>query len=241
MRIIIEKNYEEMSKKAANLVAAQIYLNPKSVLGLATGSTPLRMYCELVRMNKENGLDFGEITTFNLDEYVDLDQNNENSYNYYMNENFFRHVNIKKENIYIPRGKVSNLEEECKKYEEKISSSGGIDLQVLGIGNNGHIGFNEPNLKFEATTHVVKLDDDTINANSRFFNSIDEVPKFAISMGIKTIMHARKILLLASGVSKARILREALYGEITPEVPASILQLHPDVAVVVDEDAARYL
>lgn len=238
MRIIIAKNYEDMGKKAANIVAGQVFLNPQSILGLATGSTPLSMYNQLIKMHKEVELDFSQVKTFNLDEYVGLPEEDTNSYHYYMSNNLFNHINIKKENIHIPNGMAKDIDKECSEYEETIKNYGGMDLQILGIGNNGHIGFNEPDLKFEATTHLVKLDDETIEANSRFFKTIDDVPKCAVSMGIKTIMHAKKIILLANGSSKAEILAKALYGGITPEVPASILQLHPDVTVIVDEAAA---
>ncbi len=241
MRIVIAKDYEDMSARAARIVAGQIYLKPNSVLGMATGSTPLSMYKELIRVHKEVGLDFSEIVTFNLDEYLGLPKEDEQSYNYYMFENFFNHINIKKENIYIPDGMMKDVEQECKQYDKDIQVKGGIDLQVLGIGNNGHIGFNEPDIKFEATTHKVKLDEETINANARFFATIEEVPRFAISMGIKTIMHAKKILLLASGENKAEVIYRALFEGITPEIPASILQLHQDVTVIVEENAAQLL
>ena len=241
MRIVIAKDYEEMSRRAAKIVAGQIFLKPNSVIGLATGSTPLLMYKELIGIHHSDGLDFSEVTTFNLDEYIGLSAGNINSYHYYMNDNLFNHINIRKENIFIPNGMTSDIERECREFEGHIREKGGIDLQVLGIGNNGHIGFNEPDIKFEATTHQVKLDEETIQANARFFETIEEVPKYAISMGIKTIMHARKILLLANGHGKAEALSKALYGGITPEIPASILQLHLDVTVVVDEECARLL
>lgn len=240
MRVVVCKDYEEMSKRAANIVSGQIFVKPDSVLGLATGSTPLLMYKELIRMHREEGLDFSEVSTFNLDEYIGLAASDVNSYHHYMFENFFNQINIKKENIHIPDGMAENIEEECLNYEKKIKDAGGIDLQVLGIGNNGHIGFNEPDVKFEATTHMVKLDEETIRANARFFENIDSMPKFAISMGIKTIMHAKKILLLASGRNKAEALSNALYGGIKPETPASILQLHQDVTVVVDGECAEF-
>jgi glucosamine-6-phosphate deaminase len=241
VRIVIAKDYEDMSARAARIVAGQIYLKPNSVLGMATGSTPLLMYKELIRVHKEVGLDFSEIVTFNLDEYLGLPKEDEQSYNYYMFQHFFNHINIKKENIYIPDGMMKDVEQECKQYDRDIQVKGGIDLQVLGIGNNGHIGFNEPDIKFEATTHKVKLDEETINANARFFATIEEVPRFAISMGIKTIMHAKKILLLASGENKAEVIYRALFEGITPEIPASILQLHQDVTVIVEENAAQLL
>lgn len=241
MRIIVAKNYEEMSAFAARIVAGQIYLKPNSVLGLATGSTPIAMYQELIRVHKEVGLDFSEVTTFNLDEYLGLKPEDENSYHYYMHHHFFNHVNIKPENIHIPNGRPDHVEEECRQYDESIVLKGGIDLQVLGIGTNAHIGFNEPDIKFEATTHKVKLDDETIQANARFFDNKEEVPQYAISMGIKTIMHARKVLLLANGENKADAIYRAIYEGITPETPASILQLHQDVTVIVDDGAAKLL
>jgi glucosamine-6-phosphate deaminase len=241
MRIVIAKDYEDMSARAARIVAGQLYLKPNSVLGLATGSTPLLMYQKLIELHKEVGLDFSEAVTFNLDEYLGLSQKDDQSYHYYMHHNFFKHINLKRENIYIPDGSMENTENECKEYDRKIRSKGGIDLQVLGIGVNAHIGFNEPDIKFEATTHKVKLDEETINANARFFDTIEEVPRFAISMGIKTIMHARKIVLLANGENKAEAIYKALFDGIRPEIPASILQLHQDVTVIVEEAAARIL
>lgn len=238
MQIYIADSYEEMSRQAAYLLAGQIRLNPRSVIGLATGDTPTGMYGELIRMNKEENLDFSEITTFNLDEYYPIEKDNSQSYYYYMMKNLFEHINIPKDGIHIPNGTAEDVKQECLSYEKNIAEKGNIDLQVLGIGPNGHIGFNEPDVKFEAITHLVALDEKTINANARFFNSIEEVPKKAISMGIKTIMQSRKILLLVSGKKKAKVIREAIYGEITPELPASILQLHPNVTVIMDNEAA---
>jgi len=234
-------NYEQLSHRAANIVASQIILKPNSVIGLATGGTPLGMYQELVKMYIEEDLDFTEVKTFNLDEYYPIKPDNEESYHYYMMENLFKHVDINPANIHIPNGMAKDVQKECERYEELIKKWGGLDLQVLGIGRNGHIGFNEPNPKFEAVTHLVELDEDTIIANSRFFPSAEEVPKQAISMGIKTIMHSRKILLLANGEEKVNVIKEALEGPIMPELPASILQLHPDVTVIIDRDAAKYL
>lgn len=241
MRIIVAKDYDELSKKAADIVASQLILKPKSVLGLATGGTPVGMYSELVKMFREGKFSFKDVTTFNLDEYYGLDRDNPQSYYFYMMENLFKHVDIDLNNINIPNGRAENIEKECMEYEEKIEKAGGIDLQVLGIGKNGHIGFNEPDVKFEAKTHLVRLDEDTIRANSRFFNSIEEVPTKAISMGIKTIMHSRKIIMLASGKEKADIIEKMVNGPITPDVPASILQLHPDVTLILDFDAASEL
>lgn len=241
MRIVVCKDYEEMSRRAANIVSGQIFIKPDSVLGLATGSTPLGMYRELIRKHKEEGLDFSEVSSFNLDEYIGLPVDDANSYHYYMYENLFKHINIKKENINIPNGMAEDMEKECLCYEERIKAAGGIDLQVLGIGNNGHIGFNEPDTKFEAMTHKVKLTDNTLQANARFFDSIDSMPKYAVSMGIKTIMNARKILLLANGRGKSDAVSKALYGDIKPGVPASILQIHKDVTVLVDRECAEFL
>ncbi|MGF7058913.1 glucosamine-6-phosphate deaminase [Brassicibacter mesophilus] len=241
MKIIVVNNYNEMSKKAANIIASQIILNSNSVLGFATGDTPLGTYKELINIYNEGDIDFSDIKTFNLDEYYHLPKENPQSYNFYMSENLFKRVNVKPENIHIPNGMCNSIEDECASYEETIKQAGGIDLQLLGIGRNGHIGFNEPDLKFEATTHLVHLDEDTIKANSRFFDSIEEVPTKAISMGIKTIMQAKKIVLLASGVEKSEAIYNTVKGSITPEVPASVLQLHPDVTVIIDKDAGSRL
>lgn len=241
MRIVVVRDYEELSKKAANILASQITLKPNSILGLATGATPVGTYRELVRIAHEDDISFSEVVTFNLDEYYGLDKENDQSYYYFMMEHLFHHVNIKPENIHIPDGRAKDIDQECTDYENKIARAGGIDLQLLGIGRNGHIGFNEPDVKFEAETHLVTLDGDTIEANSRFFASLEEVPRQAISMGIKTIMHSRKILLLASGEEKAEIIYNMIYGKITPELPASVLQLHPDVVVLLDEKAASLL
>lgn len=241
MNIVITKSYEEMSKKAANYIVSQVTLKPDSVLGLATGSTPIKTY-EYIRdkFTKEE-VDFKEVVTFNLDEYIGLGKKEPQSYRYFMNENLFNHINIKEENINIPNGLSKNINEECRLYEEKIVNQGGIDLQLLGIGRNGHIGFNEPNVNFEARTHKVTLDEDTINANARFFKSVDDVPTEAISMGIKTIMMSKKILLLASGENKSRVIDGLVNGPITPKLPASILQLHQDVTLILDEGAASLL
>lgn len=241
MRIIVADNYDEMSKRAADMVASQIILKPDSVVGLATGGTPIGFYRELIQIHKVGKFSFKNVKTFNLDEYYGLDKGNEQSYNFYMIDNLFKHIDIKLENINIPSGMTENIELECENYERKIQNAGGIDIQVLGIGTNGHIGFNEPDIKFEARTHLVNLDEETIEANSRFFNSVEEVPKSAISMGIKTIMHAKKIVLLASGSEKAKVMEKMINGPITPDLPASILQLHPDVTLILDKDAAMEL
>ncbi|SHI91876.1 glucosamine-6-phosphate deaminase [Geosporobacter subterraneus DSM 17957] len=238
MKIYVEENYQKLSKKAAYILASQVRLKPDSVLGLATGDTPLGMYRELAAMHQEEDLDFKEVKTFNLDEYYGLEKENPQSYHYYMMENFFKYVNIQEKNIHIPDGQAPDIEEACRRYEQLIRLMGGIDLQVLGIGRNGHIGFNEPDVKFEATTHLVQLDEDTIQANARFFDSIHKVPTQAISMGIKTIMQAKKIVLLASGREKREVIQRALEGKISPELPASVLQLHNDVVVILDREAA---
>ncbi len=241
MRIVIARDYEDMSMRAAMIVAGQVCLEPDSVLGLATGSTPLLMYEKLVEMHHKAGLDFSNIISFNLDEYLGLAKEDHNSYYWYMYHNFFNHINIACGNIHIPNGMTKDIDQECRRYDREIQQCGGIDLQILGIGTNGHIGFNEPDIKFEATTHKVRLDQETVSANARFFDDISQVPRFAISMGIKTIMHAKKILLLASGENKADAIYRAIYQGITPETPASILQLHQDVTVIVEESASKYI
>lgn len=241
MRIIMVDNYDKMSKKAAIMVASQVILKPDSVLGLATGDTPIGMYKEIVNIYNNNEVNFSKTKTFNLDEYYGLNRENTQSYYYYMMNNLFNHVNIDKKNTNIPNGMAENIEDECKSYEKRIVEAGGIDLQILGIGVNGHIGFNEPDISFESETHLVNLDEKTIESNSRFFNSKEEVPTKAISMGIKTIMHSKKIILLACGSSKADAIFKTIKGKINPNTPASILQLHRDVVVIVDKEAASKL
>jgi len=241
MRIIVVDNYEEMSKKAARMIASQVMLKPDSVLGLATGDTPLGMYKELVKLFNNAEVDFNEVRTFNLDEYYGLSSESPHSYYSYMINNLFNHININRENINVPSGMAKDINTVCVEYENKIKEAGGIDMQVLGIGGNGHIGFNEPDVNFEAETHLVNLDEQTIKANSRFFNSIEDVPVKAISMGIKTIMNSKKIILLVSGVSKAEVIEKAINGKINPNLPASILQLHNDVTIILDKEAASYL
>lgn len=241
MRIIAVKDYDEMSAKAAAIIASQIILKPNSILGLATGDTPVGTYKELIRMYNDGQIDFSKVKTFNLDEYYGITDENKQSYYYYMMENLFKHINIDKKHINIPNGMAKNIEEECAGYERKIGEAGGIDLQILGIGVNGHIGFNEPNANFEAQTHLVNLNEKTIKSNSRFFNSIDQVPTKAISMGIRTIMNSQKIVLLANGASKAEAIAKTINGKISPEVPASILQLHKDVTIIVDKEAGSKL
>lgn len=237
MRIYEAKDYNEMSRKAANIISAQIIMKPDAVLGLATGSTPIGTYKQLIDWYNKGDLDFTDIRSVNLDEYKGLPADNDQSYAYFMRQNLFDHVNIKKENTYIPNGLETDVEYECNRYNTIIRSLGGIDLQLLGIGNNGHIGFNEPGEAFEKETHCVKLTENTIQANARFFESIDDVPKYAYSTGIKNIMQAKSILLVASGKAKADALYKSLFGPITPSVPASILQLHNNVSIVADEEA----
>ncbi|USG66952.1 glucosamine-6-phosphate deaminase [Brevibacillus ruminantium] len=241
MKWLIVEDYEKLSREAARLVAVQVAAKPASVLGLATGSTPLGMYKELTRLNREEGLDFSQITTFNLDEYVGLAADHSQSYRTYMRDHFFQHVNLSAEKTHIPSGDASDLDEECSRYEEAIAAAGGIDIQILGIGGNGHIGFNEPGSPVDSRTRVVQLAARTIEDNARFFASVEEVPTKAVSMGIQTILNARRIVLLASGASKAEAIQLMLEGEKTPEVPASLLQQHPDVTVIMDRQAASRL
>lgn len=240
MNVVVVNNFDRMSEEVAKLMIAQINKKSDSVFGLATGSSPLGVYKLLVEYYKK-GTDFSELTTFNLDEYVGLAEDHPQSYRQYMNENLFSHVNIKSENTFIPNGVADDLEKECLLYEENIKQAGGIDLQILGIGTNAHIGFNEPGVEFGTITQVVDLAQSTIQDNSRFFDSPDEVPTKAISMGIKSIMQAKNIILMANGGSKAEAIRGAVNGPITPEIPASVLQLHPSVTIVVDQAAAGKL
>lgn len=226
-----------MSRKAASVIAAQMTLKTDSVLGLATGSTPVGTYKQLIQWYQEGILDFSDITSVNLDEYRGLSPESDQSYRYFMNHNLFDHVNIKKECTYVPDGLEADSETACKKYDEIIEQVGGIDLQILGLGHNGHIGFNEPGEFFEKTTHCVDLAESTIEANKRFFEKEEDVPRQAYTMGIQTIMKAKMILLLVSGEGKAQILRDVICGPVTPKVPASILQMHPNVIVIADEAA----
>lgn len=237
MNIIRAKDYQDMSRKAANIISAQIIMKPDCVLGLATGSTPVGTYRQLIEWYEKGDLDFSRVSTVNLDEYRGLAHTDPQSYYYFMQENLFDHVNIDKTATHVPEGTNPDAADACAKHEQIIKSLGGIDLQLLGLGNNGHIGFNEPGAAFEKETHLVDLAESTIRANARFFTSIDEVPKQAYTMGIRTIMQAKKILVVVSGESKADIVSRAFFGPVTPEVPASILQMHPDVTVVCDEAA----
>lgn len=241
MRIIVAKDYKDMSRKAANIISAQIITKPDCVLGLATGSSPIGTYDQLVEWYEKGDLDFSKVSSVNLDEYRGLDHSHDQSYYYFMHEHLFDRVNIDPANTNVPDGTEPDAEKECKRYEELIASYGGVDLQLLGLGHNGHIGFNEPAPVFDKATHCVDLTESTIEANKRFFASADDVPKQAYTMGIGTIMKAKKILVVVSGADKADIVAKAFYGDVTPEVPASVLQFHPDVTVVVDEAAASKL
>ncbi len=237
MRIYKAKDYEEMSRKAAGIVSAQIIMKPDCVLGLATGSTPLGLYKQLIEWYRNGDLDFSGVRTVNLDEYKGISRENDQSYYYFMHQNLFDHVNIPIENTHLPNGMELDSEKECRRYEELIQSMGSVDLQLLGIGHNGHIGFNEPADAFDKLVHCVNLTQSTIEANKRFFASAEEVPKQAYTMGIQTIMRSKKILIIANGEGKADIVRDAFFGPITPRVPASVLQLHNDVTLVADEAA----
>lgn len=237
MRIYKGKDYADMSRKAANIISAQVIMKPDCVLGLATGSTPIGLYQQLVAWYEKGDLDFSEVRTVNLDEYKGLSRENDQSYYYFMHHNLFDHVNLPAENSHLPNGMEPDSDKECRRYSELIRSMGGVDLQLLGIGHNGHIGFNEPGDAFDNDVHCVNLTQSTIEANKRFFASADDVPKQAYTMGIKTIMQAKKILIVASGEDKANIVRDAFFGPITPKVPASVLQLHNDVTLVADEAA----
>lgn len=237
MRIYKGKDYADMSRKAANIISAQVIVKPDCVLGLATGSTPIGLYQQLVAWYEKGDLDFSEVRTVNLDEYKGLSRENDQSYYYFMHHNLFDYVNLPAENSHLPNGMEPDSDKECRRYSELIRSMGGVDLQLLGIGHNGHIGFNEPGDAFDNDVHCVNLTQSTIEANKRFFASADDVPKQAYTMGIKTIMQAKKILIVASGEDKADIVRDAFFGPITPKVPASVLQLHNDVTLVADEAA----
>ena len=237
MKIYCGKDYKEMSRIAANIISAQIILKPDCVLGLATGSTPVGTYENLVEWYKQGDLDFSQVTSVNLDEYKGLSGNNDQSYRYFMNKNLFDHVNIDKSRTFVPNGLEPDSEKASKEYDAIIESVGGVDLQLLGIGHNGHIGFNEPADEFCKGTHCVDLTASTIEANKRKKKKEEDVPRQAYTMGIGTIMKAKKILLVASGADKAEIIAKSLTGPVTPQVPASILQFHNDVTVVCDEAA----
>jgi glucosamine-6-phosphate deaminase len=241
MEVLIREDYESMCREAAKVVASTLNAKPNAVLGLATGSTPLALYRELVRMHKEGLLDFSQVTTFNLDEYVGLSRDNKQSYHYFMHENLFRHINIAPQNIYIPSGTTDNYEAFCAWYEKRIVECGGIDLQILGIGTDGHIAFNEPSSSLGSRTRIKTLAKQTIEDNARFFEHRDDVPIYAITMGVGTILEARKIMLLASGENKAHAVAAAVEGPITSMITASALQLHRDCTMFLDRAASRDL
>ncbi len=232
MKIIETNTYEELSRRAADVIAAQVMLKPDCVLGLATGSSPIGLYDSLVQRYENGTLDFSAVRSVNLDEYRGLDGDNDQSYRYFMDTHLFNRINIEKGNTNVPDGKAADTAAEGERYDALIRSLGGIDIQLLGIGLDGHIGFNEPDDCFTGPTHEVELDPSTIEANARFFASIDDVPRSAITMGMASIMQAKKVLLIASGSNKKEIMEKALFGPITPAVPASLLQLHPDLTVV---------
>ena len=242
MRLIRAKDYNDVSRKAANIIAAQIYLKPDCVLGLATGSSPVGTYKELIAKYEAGDLDFSKVRTVNLDEYVGLTKDHDQSYAYFMRSNLFDHVNIDQANCNIPNGMNPDAEAECARYDAVIDAFGGADLQLLGLGPNGHIGFNEPGEAFELETHCVDLTPATIEANKRFFDGNEDlVPKQAYTMGIKTIMQARKVLVVANGLAKAKAVKAVVSGPVTPECPGSILQMHPDCILVADEEALSLL
>ena len=238
-KVIIKENYDSASKAVADVIADFMGTKPNGVLGLATGGTPVGAYGQLIALCAAGKADFSNITCFNLDEYHPISPFSDQSYKYFMKDNLFDYVNISPDNTYIPDGMATDVQAECATYEQKIAAIGGIDLQLLGIGINGHIGFNEPDSAFPRETHYVELTASTIEANSRYFTSLDEVPKHALTMGIGTIFAARQILIMITGSAKADIAEAAILGDITPKVPASILQLHPDVTLVMDVDAAK--
>ncbi|WP_434323696.1 glucosamine-6-phosphate deaminase [Mycoplasma capricolum subsp. capricolum] len=238
MKVIILENQDQVANKAAQIIKDQIKTKPNCVLGLATGSTPIKTYEKLIKMYQENQISFKDVTSFNLDEYKDIDPTNKQSYHYFMQHQLFDFIDINKNNCYIPN---ANLYDNPKLYDQQIKNANGIDLQLLGLGVNGHIGFNEPNTDFDSLTQIVDLTDSTIKANSRFFDSIDKVPTKAISMGLKSIMNAKKILLLATGINKSEAVYHLIEGEITTTWPCSILQQHNDVTVIIDKSAASQL
>lgn len=241
MKLIVVNNYEELSKVAAKEFSKIIKEKENAVLGLATGGSPVGMYKELIRMYEQKELNFSKITTVNLDEYIGLNPEHNQSYRYFMNNNLFNHINIDKSNTFVPNGLAEDLEAQCKEYDQKIAELGGIDIQLLGVGNNGHIAFNEPNNELSSGTHIISLTDNTIEANARFFDNIYDVPRKAITMGVGGIMKAKKIILIASGESKAEAIKGIFSGKITTANPATMLQMHRDVTIIVDEAAAKLI
>lgn len=237
MKIIRVANYEEMSKHAGKLIADKVRSNPRMTLGLATGSTPLGVYQYLIQDHQENGTSYQEILSINLDEYIGLPYGDPNSYHFFMKKNLFNHIDINPDHTHVPNGNAKNLDEECDRYETFIREAGGIDLQILGLGQNGHIGFNEPGTAFTSRTHIVNLSQNTREANSRFFKSMAEVPTQAITMGIASILDSREIFLLVSGVKKAEAVARLLTGNVSEDFPASALNQHANVTIIADEEA----
>lgn len=237
MVFIQAKDYDDIGRRASSILISQVILNKKSVLGLATGSSPISTYQHMIKANASGLADFREVKTVNLDEYVGLDPAHNQSYFYFMNENLFKHINIDIAQTRVPSGISKDFAKECVDYENHIKSVGGVDIQLLGLGHNGHIGFNEPAEDFPVTTHCVDLTESTISANERFFEKREDVPTKAITMGIGTIMKARKIVLVVNGEAKADIVEKAFFGPVTPNIPASVLQLHPDVVIIGDAQA----
>jgi glucosamine-6-phosphate deaminase len=241
MQIIIKSTYEEISEESANIIRDAIERKPNLVLGLATGSSPVGTYRELIRMHEEEGLDFSKVVTFNLDEYYGLSPAHEQSYHYFMYDNLFSSININPENVHVPSGVAKDVEAHCQWYEEEIRKAGGIDVQVLGIGSDGHVAFNEPGASLASRTHLEALAEPTIQDNARFFDREEDVPRFAITMGVGTILEARHCLLLANGEKKADAVAKFVEGPITSQITASALQMHPNTTVILDEDAASKL
>lgn len=241
IRVIVTEHYQELSQKAAQLLSVQLQKKPDSVIGFATGSTPIGMYKELINSYNRKEISFEQMSTFNLDEYVGLTRVHPQSYYHFMQEQLFSHINVRPEKIQFPPGIFTDAKHACQSYEDALKAAGGVDLQILGIGVNGHIGFNEPDQHFTLYTHIVELAKKTIESNARFFGGEDEVPRSAITMGIKSIMDARSILLLASDRKKAAAVQRIFSGKVDPQIPATVLQLHPDVTLVVDREAASFL
>jgi len=241
MEVIIKKDYAEMSKEAAKIVAKLLYEKPNAVLGLATGSTPIGLYKELIRMHKDEGLDFSKVVTFNLDEYIGLPATHDQSYNYFMNDNLFKSINVNPENVHVPNGMAPDVDAFCEWYEDEIDAAGGLDIQVLGIGGDGHIAFNEPGSSLASRTRMKTLTEETIDDNARFFAKKEDVPRYAITMGVGTILEAGQCLMLANGEKKAKVVAKAIEGPVSSMVTASALQLHPNVTAVLDEPAAAEL
>ncbi|MBN2366094.1 MAG: glucosamine-6-phosphate deaminase [Calditrichaeota bacterium] len=241
MLLVIREDYDAISKLASSRISDLLKKNPYAILGLATGSTPLGLYKELIRLHREEGLDFSRVQTFNLDEYVNVPREHDQSYYYFMQENLFKHINIPPDAIHMPNGMAADIEEECELYEEQIIKAGGIDLQILGIGCNGHIAFNEPYSSLGSRTRIKTLTEKTRNDNARFFKNMDEVPKYAITMGVGTIMDAKSIILMASGEKKADAIRNTVEGPITARLPATIVQMHRNATILIDKAAASQL